>query len=139
MLNTGCNWFLLAQASQTASDAAKAGTEPAGIAGWLLFLIILAIFILPFVFGSLLGRWLKLKDLSTKMGTILLVVTLGLTPFASQAVKGKVEKSQYKDVLAEWEKKQQRFRITDKGVEEFKQALPNCEVLQKRVPEKRSP
>ncbi len=123
MLNAGFNWFLLAQVSETATQ------EPSGMSGWLLFLILLAIFILPFVLGSLLGRWLKLKDLSTKMGTILLAVTLGLTPFASQVVKGKVEKSQYQDVLAEWETKQQRFKITDKGVEEFKQALPNCEVL----------
>ncbi|MCH7989068.1 MAG: protein translocase subunit SecD, partial [Planctomycetes bacterium] len=84
MLNAGFNWFLLAQASKTANDA----TEPSGVSGWLLFLIILAIFILPFVFGSLLARWLKLKDLSSKMGTILLAMTLGLTPFVWQVASG---------------------------------------------------
>ncbi len=129
MLNAGFNWFLLAQASETANDTAKVTPEPSGMPGWLLFLIILAIFILPFVFGSLLGRWLKLKDLSTKMGTILLAVTLGLTPFVWQFVRGKVEMRQYKAELAEWEKReQQRLRITDKGVEDFKQALPSSEV-----------
>ena len=134
MLNAGFNWFLLAQASETASGAAKATPEPSGISGWLMFLIILAIFILPFVFGSLLARWLKLKDLSTKMGTIILVVTLGLTPFVWQAVKVKVEIRQYQAELAEWEKKQQRFGITDKGVEDFKQALPGSEVRRKISP-----
>jgi SecD/SecF fusion protein len=88
MLNAGFNWFLFAQDSGTAIDAAKTSTEPSGMSGWLMFLILLAIFILPFVFGSLLGRWLKLKDLSTKMGTILLAVTLGLTPFVWHVATG---------------------------------------------------
>ena len=80
MLNLGFNSFLLAQA--------KDMPEPPGPSGGLLFLIILAIFILPFVFGSLLGRWLKLKDLSTKMGTVLLALTLGLTPFVWHVAAG---------------------------------------------------
>jgi SecD/SecF fusion protein len=86
MLNAGFNWSLIAQ-------AVKTPPEPSGMSGWLLFLIIMALFILPFVFGSLLARWLKLKDLSSKIGTILLAVTLGLTPFVWSVASGEKSKT----------------------------------------------
>lgn len=82
MLNAGFNWMLFAQASSEVEKVLPKEVPPTGMSGWLLFLIIVAIFVVPMTLGSFLGRALKLKDLSSKMGLILLVATLGIAPFA---------------------------------------------------------
>lgn len=63
---------LLAQAA----PPAKADEVP-----WQLFAIGAAVFILPFVLGTLLGRALKLKDLSFKFGLVLFAIFFSLSPF----------------------------------------------------------
>jgi len=85
MLNAGSNWLLLAQATQKAGETIS--KEPR-TSGFLVFLMILAIFVVPFVLGSMLAKMLKLKDLSTKIGGILLAVTLGLAPFVWHLANG---------------------------------------------------
>lgn len=68
------------------SQAAETG---GGRSGWVLLAIVVAAFILPFVFGSLIGRALRLRDLSFRIGVILLVITLSLIPFVYVMAQGR--------------------------------------------------
>jgi hypothetical protein len=102
--------------------------EATGILAWLVFLVVVAVFAVPFGLGSLIARTLKLKDLGFKMGVILLTAVLGLTPFVWQEMQGKLETLQYQDELAAWEAKQEQFRVTDEGVAKLKKALPGCKI-----------
>ncbi len=116
MLDMLSDWLML--------SAAEANGTPL----WLLFLIVIAIFVVPFALGGFVARTLKLKDLGFKMGVILLTAVLGLTPFVWQVVQSKVDRRRYADELAKWEAKQQQFRVTDEGVAKLKKALPGCEI-----------
>lgn len=70
------NTLVLAQETLTAA-------EDDGMAGWLVFLIIVAVLALPFVLGNAIASALKLKDLGSRIGVVLLALTLGLAPFVS--------------------------------------------------------
>ncbi len=56
--------------------------------GWFKFFLIIAIFVLPFVIGNFLERWLRVKDVGFRIGVVLLAATLGLTPFVNQVARG---------------------------------------------------
>ena len=99
---------------------------------WLL-LAVLLIFGLPFLIGRLLGRALKMKDISVRVGIVLLAAFLGLTPFAAQWVLGMQEQQEYESAIAEWRQKQEErlsnSRITDAGLDKLKQALPELQII----------
>lgn len=70
------NWtWLLAQ---DVAPAAEQGVP------WQLFAVGAAVFILPFILGTLLGQVLRLKDLSFKFGVVLFSVFFSLAPFVYQ-------------------------------------------------------
>ena len=84
---------LLAFQDTPVSDGAAA--ESSGMGGWLVFAIVLAMLIVPFVAGQLIANALRLKDLGLKMGIILFAFTLGLAPFVSRVAAGE----SWKDAL----------------------------------------
>jgi len=73
---------LLAQA-----DAAAAPVKSPAVS-WQFFLIIVLVFVLPFVLGQLLAKALKLKEYGTKIGTVLFSIALASAPFVSQMLHG---------------------------------------------------
>jgi hypothetical protein len=99
---------------------------------WTL-LAAVAVFVLPFVLGKLIARLLRMKDISVRIGVVLLAAFLGLTPFVSQWVLGMQEQREYQAALAEWRQKQEErlsnSKITHEGLAKLKQALPELQVV----------
>ena len=89
------------------------------VPGWVTFLVVVAVFVVPFVLGSLIARALKLRDLGFKIGVVLFAAALGLTPFVWQVVLGGIEQNQYEAALADWESRQ----LPEDEQEKFRQAL----------------
>lgn len=90
MFQLPTNGFLFAQGAKV-EVLQKAGEEAvaaSGTPGWVMFLVVLAVMILPFVAGWLISQALKLKDLSFRIGLVLFTATLGLTPFAWKVAHG---------------------------------------------------
>ena len=83
-----------ANAAGAAGEAAKTVTETAkGVAAgdimpWLLLVGIVLVLVVPLVLGTVLARWLKVPELSGRLGATLLALTLGASPFVVNAVKG---------------------------------------------------
>ncbi|MGE3316264.1 MAG: protein translocase subunit SecD [Planctomycetaceae bacterium] len=90
MIQLPIDGLLFAQATQTKVEVAQKAGEAAetGTSGWVLLLVIIGVFVLPFVAGWLISRMLKLKDLSFRIGLVLFTATLGLTPFAWKVANG---------------------------------------------------
>lgn len=87
MIDELANWTILAQAT----DAGKQG----GASGFVLFLLVAAIFVVPFMLGALIAGALKLKDLGFRIGVVLFAVTLGIAPFAYAIVAGDSENTAF--------------------------------------------
>jgi SecD/SecF fusion protein len=82
------NGLTLAQtvdAAQKTADAAKAAQTSA----WVLFLLVVAVIVLPFVIGTFLARALRMKDVSMRIGLVLFTLFLAVTPFAWRLVQGR--------------------------------------------------
>ena len=90
-----------------AADAAPAVTKAADSSAGASFLIFVAVvflvFVLPFLLGTAIARGLNVRDMGTRIGTVLFAVMLGLAPFVWQYVKGAREQSAYAARLAAWE------------------------------------
>lgn len=78
--------MLLAQESLTVP--AEEVQEVSSAVGWGVFLIVIAVLVLPFILGTLIANALKMKHLATRISVVLLALTLGLSPFVSQMVGG---------------------------------------------------
>lgn len=63
--------------------------------GWLILGVLAVVFILPFLLGNLIGMLLRLKDLSGRIGVVLLSLFMALAPFVYQEIAGRLEESQY--------------------------------------------
>ena len=83
MFDVPLTFTLLAQSTESAE---KAGS---GL-GWILFIILIAIFAVPMFLGTAIGNLLKLKDLGFKIGIVFLTLTLGLAPFVYQSLFNEV-------------------------------------------------
>ncbi|MCA8995448.1 MAG: protein translocase subunit SecD, partial [Planctomycetaceae bacterium] len=79
---------LLLLAADDASLTAAEQTVSDSTIGWVAFLAVIAVIVVPFVVGNLLANVLKMRDYGTKIGIVLFSLTLGLTPFVSRAVTG---------------------------------------------------
>lgn len=99
---------------------------------WAL-LTAIVVFVGPFLVAKLIARLLRLKDISVRLGIVLLAATLGITPFAAQWVLGMQEQREYDAALAEWQEKleqrQSNSKITDAGLEKLRQGLPDVQIL----------
>jgi len=82
MLGLQPNWLLLLAAEEPAA------VEAVGMSGWLILLILVAIFVVPFSLGSAIAKLLKLKEFSFKIGLVLFAATAGAAPFAFQVAIG---------------------------------------------------
>ena len=96
-MNHGMFSQLLAQATDAAApaadavkDAATAATTEAakatvvasaGTPLWMVLLIVLAVLVLPYVIGQWLANMLRVRDMSNRIGTVLLSLTIGFAPF----------------------------------------------------------
>lgn len=100
----------------------------AELSGWWVLLIIVVVVVLPFALGTLIARVLGLRDLAVRMGLVLFAIFLGLAPFVWQGVASWMEQRDYEERLALWEERQERFRVTDAGLDELKQAQPTLTI-----------
>ncbi|MFQ5734848.1 MAG: hypothetical protein ACE5KM_23180 [Planctomycetaceae bacterium] len=127
MGNLTCSLMLFAQQSVTQT---KPGAEaPPLLSPWWVGLIVMLVLALPFLLGNLIARGIKMKDLASKIGVMLLVTELGLAPFVSQYVLGWLERGQHAKEMTVWEKKQKfRDQITAEGIGELKKKVPGVEV-----------
>lgn len=87
-----------------AAPAVKKAADSSGGASFLIFLaVVFLVFVLPFLLGSFIARSLNVRDMGTRIGTVLFAVMIGITPFVWQYVKGSREQSTYAARLAAWE------------------------------------
>jgi SecD/SecF fusion protein len=96
MNSSGFVSMLLAQA-ETAAEPVQAAAasltagEPSQTAqealGWMAILVLAAIVVLPFVFGTLIARWLKMKEIAFRMGVVLFALCIGLAPFVANKIQ----------------------------------------------------
>lgn len=70
------------------AETVSAAAQSSGLPGWALFLIVVALLVLPFVIGQVVANLLRLRDLGFKMGIVLFSLTLGLAPFVTQLISG---------------------------------------------------
>lgn len=65
-----------------------------GREGWVL-IIIAAVFILPFILGTMIAKASRLDDMSTRIGTVLFSIIASLAPFLFMQIQGR----SWKDAL----------------------------------------
>ena len=97
---------------------------------WWVLLTIFVVVVLPFLLGTLIARALGLKDVAVRMGIVLFALFLGVAPFVWQGVVGWLEQRQYQERLAAWEEREERFGVTQTGLEDLKAAQPSLTVQQ---------
>lgn len=115
--------------AQAAAKGAPQAEEPSLLSPWLVGMIVVVLLGVPFLLGALIARALKMKDLSQKIGVVLLVLFLGLSPFVSQYVVGALEENRYEKELAVWKEKQSaRDKITAEGIRGLKDKIPGLNV-----------
>ncbi|MGC1273686.1 MAG: protein translocase subunit SecD [Planctomycetaceae bacterium] len=90
---------LLAQAGQV-TEAAQEAAVGTGASGWLLFLVFLLIIGVPFLLGWAIAKGLRLPDVSTRVGLVLLASFIGIAPFAWNVVVGARQGLSVKESLA---------------------------------------
>lgn len=73
-------FLLLAQETQQAAPAAS---------GWAIFWLIFGVIFLPYIVGSIIANVLKLKDFSSRIGTVLFCVSIAVVPMCYQLSQGK--------------------------------------------------
>lgn len=95
---------------------------------WWVLLIVFVVIVLPFLLGALIARALGLKDLAVKLGIVLFTLFLGVAPFAWQGVANWMEQRDYQQRLALWEKRQERFQVTEQGLDDLKEAQPTLTI-----------
>ncbi len=71
---------VLAQAGQPVK-AAEQAAEATGAGGWLVLLAVVGIILMPFLLGWLIARALRLPDVATRVGLVLLALFVGAAPF----------------------------------------------------------
>lgn len=79
--------FLLAQESEKLDDAAAVVTDIVqnqAVSGSTVFMIMLAVLFLPHVLATFIAKALKLKEFSGRIGAVLFVLTVAVTPFIYQ-------------------------------------------------------
>ena len=67
--------------SVTIPGTKKAAVKAASAPAWITFLTIAAVFVLPFTISWFVGQALGMKDVRFRLGLVLFLAALGLTPF----------------------------------------------------------
>ena len=100
----------LLQLAQALKPVAEEAADTSFMSPWMMGLLVVGMVLAPFSLGTLISKWLKMKDLGMKIGVVLLTLELGLAPFVAQYVIGAVEQSRYRTRHAEWEAKEESRR-----------------------------
>ena len=121
---------LLIFAQQQTVSVPKPGVEEAPLLSpWMMGLIVVVVLGVPFLLGAGIARALKMKELSTKIGVILLALVLGLSPFAKQYVIGALEKRRHEEKVAKYEEKEKyRKQISAGGMSGLKKANSGLQI-----------
>ncbi|MEM1062488.1 MAG: protein translocase subunit SecD, partial [Planctomycetota bacterium] len=85
------SFAILAQAAEPAADAADLVNAGGGTSGWLLLVIVVAVFVLPIALGYALAKTLKMPEIAGRVGGILFAAVIGLTPFVYNIAVGTSE------------------------------------------------
>lgn len=88
----------------------QAEITPPRANGWLILGVLAVVFITPFLLGNLIGRLLRLKDLSGRISVVLMSLFMALAPFVYQEITGRIEHSQ---LLAERAKVEEKRKAGD--------------------------
>lgn len=116
--------FVFAQAAAKAAKK-QAEDDPSLMNWWMVTLVIVVLFAVPFMLGAAIARGLKMKDQATKISVILLALFIGLTPFVKQYVVGYLEHNKYEKVKRTWQDKQAiRDTYTHEHLEGLEKAIP---------------
>src|SRR5687767_11999005 len=78
---------LVAQAGQPV-EAARQAAVATGAPGWLLFVFFLAVLGLPFLFAWMISKALRLPEVMTRIGIVLLATFIGVAPFVWNVIVG---------------------------------------------------
>lgn len=81
--------FLLAQGSEVAAKAATDVAPANAVSGSTVFMIMLAVIFLPHLIATFVAKSLKLKDFAGRLGMVLFVLAVAVTPFIFQLSSGK--------------------------------------------------
>ena len=68
-------------AAVTLEGDQTADVEAASVPWWVTIAVVLGVFVLPFVVAWFVGRALRMKDVPQRLGVVLFLFALGLTPF----------------------------------------------------------
>ncbi|MEI8381980.1 MAG: protein translocase subunit SecD [Planctomycetota bacterium] len=71
----------------------QAEIDPPRANGWLILGVLAVVFIAPFLLGNLIGRLLRLNDLSGRISVVLMSLFMALAPFAYMEIAGRMEHS----------------------------------------------
>lgn len=76
------------EAAEAVTDAASGAAEATGASGWFLFIAFLLIIGLPFLLGWAIAKALRLPDVASRIGIVLLALFIGVAPFVVNVVRG---------------------------------------------------
>ncbi|MFO1041423.1 MAG: protein translocase subunit SecD [Planctomycetaceae bacterium] len=71
----------------------QAEIDPPRANGWLILGVLAVVFIAPFFLGNLIGRLLRLNDLSGRISVVLMSLFMALAPFVYMEIAGRMEHS----------------------------------------------
>ena len=71
----------------------QAEIDPPRANGWLILGVLAVVFIAPFFLGNLIGRLLRLNDLSGRISVVLMSLFMALAPFVYMEIAGQMEHS----------------------------------------------
>jgi SecD/SecF fusion protein len=78
--------------------------------GWLILGLLAVVFIAPFLLGRLIGRLLRLDDLSGRIGVVLMCLLMALAPFAYTEIDGRLDEARVRKQHAEAKAKIQELK-----------------------------
>ena len=86
--------------------------------GWLILGVLAVVFITPFLLGNLIGRLLRLEDLSGRIGVVLMSLFMALAPFVYQEIAGRLDEGRVRDqhAAAKAKAKEAKSKATESDV-----------------------
>ena len=115
--------------AQAAGAKPPVAEEPSLVPPWLMFTIVVLLIGLPFLLGTLIARWLKLKDIALRVSVVLLAFELGMSNIAWQYLMGYLEHRKHEQDVAVWEERQAaRDTVRPQTLDELKKAIPGLDV-----------
>lgn len=96
--------------------------------GQATFLIAVT-FVVPLSLGRLIAGWLNIEDAAFRIGVVLVALTLGVWPMASQLLIGAAEQRAYEQNRAEHVKQQEEYKVQPLIKQELEELVPGLNVI----------